>query len=219
MQSVWEKFEPYFEAEMRKRATSDDPAHDFLHFKRVVKIAKKLCLEEKAEMNVVVPAAWLHDFVNLPKSDPRRSEASRMAADEAILFLKGLGYPEVYFSRIHHAIVAHSFSAAVKPETVEAQTVQDADRLDGLGAIGIARCFAVAGLLKRPFFDDEDPFCANRTPEDSKFTIDHFFVKLLKLHESLGTKSGREEGLRRTEIMRRFLEDLEDEVVLSIYRV
>lgn len=213
MQPVWEKFEPYFEAEMRKRATSDDPAHDFLHFKRVVNTAKKLCLEEKAEINVVVPAAWLHDFVNLPKSDPRRAEASRMAADEAILFLKGLGYPEEYFARIHHAIVAHSFSAAVTPESVEAQIVQDADRLDGLGAIGLARCFAVAGLLKRSLFSEQDPFCLDRQPDDTQFTIDHFFVKLLKLHESLGTKSGREEGLRRTEIMKRFLNDLEQELV------
>lgn len=68
MESIWQKFEPIFEAEMRKRATSDDPAHDFLHFKRVVNLARKLCREENAVMNVVVPASWLHDFVNLPKS-------------------------------------------------------------------------------------------------------------------------------------------------------
>lgn len=108
--------------------------------------------------------------------------------------------------------MSHSFRAAVSPESVEAQIVQDADRLDGLGAIGLARCFAVAGLLKRPLLSENDPFCLDRQPDDTNFTIDHFFVKLLKLHESLNTKSGRQEGLRRTEVMKSYLNDLKLEV-------
>jgi uncharacterized protein len=190
----------------------EDPAHDFLHFKRVVQTAKQLCIEENAKMEIVLPSAWLHDFVIVPKNDPLRNRASQLSADAAIQFLKTLNYPEMYFEDIAHAIAAHSFSANIETKTLEAQIVQDADRLDGLGAIGIARCFATAGLLKRPFYSEIDPFCRERLPNDSQFTIDHFFVKLFKTSESLKTKSGRSEGAKRVERMKRFLHDLNAEI-------
>ena len=133
---------------IRNIATAEDPAHDFLHFSRVVALAKKLCLEEKAKWEVVVPAAWLHDFVIIPKNDPRREMASRLSAEKAIEFLKTLSYPAEYYPEIAHAIEAHSFSANIEAKTLEAKIVQDADRLDGLGAIGLARCFITAGILR-----------------------------------------------------------------------
>lgn len=110
------------------------------------------------------------------------------------------------------AIEAHSFSAKIAPKTPEAKIVQDADRLDGLGAIGLARCFATAGLLKRPFYSAQDPFCDERTPDDSKFTVDHFFNKLFKTAETLQTKSGFEEGQRRVDFLRIFLNKLKTEL-------
>ena len=134
-----------FEEKFRKRvseiATSVDPAHDILHFVRVVATAKRLCMAEKAMTEVVVPAAWLHDFVIVPKNDPRRTAASRLSATAACDFLRSLDYPECYLSAIHHAIEAHSFSAGISPLTLEAKIVQDANRLDGLGAIGVAPLF------------------------------------------------------------------------------
>ena len=90
--------------------------------------------------------------------------------------------------------------------------MQDADRLDGLGAIGLARCFATAGPMKRAFYNEDDPFCKNRKPDDSNSTIDHFYVKLFKTAESLKTKTGREEGQRRVQIMQRYLSDLQSEI-------
>lgn len=193
-------------------ASSDDPAHDYLHFKRVVETAKALCAEEKAKLEVVLPAAWLHDFVIIPKSDPRRTQASRLSAEAAIEFLKELNYPEEYFEDIKHAISAHSFSAKIEAETLEAKIVQDADRLDGLGAIGIARCFVTAGLMKTQFYSPVDPFCESREPNDRKFTVDHFFAKLFKTAATLRTESGRRLGERRVEVMKRYLKDLSDEI-------
>ncbi len=195
-------------------ASSEDPAHDLLHFKRVVRTVKNLCLEENAKLEVVVPAAWLHDFVIIPKNDPRRKQASRLSAEAVLVFLKQIGYPETYFSEIAHAIEAHSFSANIETKTLEAQIVQDADRLDGLGAIGIARCFATAGLLKRPFYSEVDPFCEKRPVDDSTFTVDHFFAKLFKTAETLKTKSGRLEGFRRVEVMKKYLSNLAQEINL-----
>ncbi len=205
------------EAELEKKiavlASLEDPAHDLLHFKRVVKLAKDICHKEGGKPEVVIPAAWLHDFVIVPKNDPRRSQASRLSAEAAIEYLRQLSYPEVFLDEIGHAIAAHSFSARIETKTLEAQIVQDADRLDGLGATGIARCFATAGLMKRAFYADLDPFCQERKPDDGQYTIDHFFVKLFKTAQTLNTPSAREEGTRRVEVMKRYLADFEKEIV------
>lgn len=193
-------------------ASSEDPAHDFLHFKRVVATAKALCEKEGAKIEVVLPAAWLHDFVIIPKNDVRRKQASQLSAKAALEFLNQIQYPEIYFNDIAHAIEAHSFSANIEARTLEAKIVQDADRLDGLGAIGIARCFATAGLLKRSFYSQTDPFCESRPIDDSQFTIDHFFAKLFTTAETLKTDSGRAEGVKRVNIMKRYLADLNLEI-------
>lgn len=205
-------FEKKLEHKISLLATAADPAHDYLHFERVVRTAKEICQRENGKMEVVVPAAWLHDFVIVPKNDPRRSQASRLSAEAAVEFLREIQYPQEYFADIAHAIEAHSFSAGIEPRTLEAAIVQDADRLDGLGAIGIARCFATAGLMKRSFYSKEDPFCETRQPNDAEFTVDHFFAKLFRVAETLKTESGRAEGSKRVEVMKRFLHDLGNEL-------
>lgn len=209
---TYEKYEPQFIKRIREIASSDDPAHDFLHFQRVVATAKAIGREEAANMDVVVPAAWLHDFVIVPKNDPRRKQASRLSAAAAIEFLREIGYPSELHEAIGHAIEAHSFSANIECRTLEAKVVQDADRLDGLGAIGIARVFATAGLLRRPFYAENDPFCLVRAPNDGEFTIDHFYAKLFKTAETLKTRTGRQTGEKRVEIMKRYLTDLGGEL-------
>ncbi len=206
------KIENLLSDKIKGIASNEDPAHDYLHFKRVVTTAKILCISEKAKIEVVLPAAWLHDFVIIPKNDPRRKQASQLSADQAIRYLQEIGYPEIYFEEIAHAIAAHSFSADIETKTVEAQVVQDADRLDGLGAIGIARCFATAGLLKTSFYKLEDPFCKNRIVDDRRFTIDHFYAKLFKTADSLKTQAGKVEGLKRIAVMKQFLDHLAAEI-------
>lgn len=202
-----------FEQKIHEIAKSDDPAHDLLHFKRVVQIAKQLCEIEGGQFEIIVPAAWLHDFVIVPKDSPLRNQASRLSAEGAIEFFKSVDYPTKFYDDIAHAIEAHSFSANIEVKTLEAKIVQDADRLDGLGAIGIARCFATAGLLKRAFYCSEDPFCDVREPNDSQYTLDHFFKKLFKTAETLKTSAGKKEGQRRIEIMKDYLSSLREEVL------
>jgi uncharacterized protein len=209
-----ENWERLFRAEIEKIATAIDPAHDLLHFERVVKTAKFLCRAEGGNPDVVIPAAWLHDLVIIPKDGPRRSKASKLSAEAAIQFLDSIGYPKEHFVDIAHAIESHSYSANIVAQTKEAKIVQDADRLDGLGAIGIARCFATAGILKRPFYSADDPFCKSRKPDDSQFTIDHFYRKLFKTAETLQTEAGRKEGLRRVEVMKSYLFQLGSELEL-----
>ncbi|WP_404340455.1 HD domain-containing protein [Pseudoalteromonas mariniglutinosa] len=189
-----------------------DVAHDISHIERVVKVAKQLCIAEQANMAVVLPAAWLHDCFAVAKNHPDRANASTMAADKAIMFLQSINYPQAYFSAIHHAIAAHSFSANITVQSVEAQIVQDADRMDALGAIGISRCMKVGGAIGRYLYHKEDPFCLRRTPDDTKYTLDHFFIKLLHIAESMNTPSAKDEAKRRTDYMYHFLAQLKSEL-------
>lgn len=207
-----ENWEKIFAEKIAQIALVDDPAHDLLHFQRVVTMAKKLASTEGANLEVVVPAAWLHDFVIIPKNSPLRSKASQLSAEGALQFLRQVNYPEQFHTEIGHAIEAHSFSANIETRTLEAKVVQDADRLDGLGAIGTARCFATSGLLKRAFYCAGDPFCTVRPPDDKSYTIDHFFQKLFKTVQTLKTAGGRAEGERRAEFMKTYLAALEREI-------
>ncbi len=118
-------------------------------------------------------------------------------------FLQDAGYPPACLPDIRHAIEAHSFSAGIAPRTVEAKVVQDADRLDALGAIGLARCIAVGTALGRPLYEPEDPFCRARTPDDGGASVDHFYAKLLKLAGTMQTAAGRREAERRTAFLGR----------------
>lgn len=191
---------------------SSDPSHDFLHICRVVETAQKLAVEEDADLAIVVPAAYFHDFVNVPKDDPRRKQASRLSSKAAVEYLATVNYPAHLYPAIAHAIEAHSFSANITPETIEAKVVQDADRLDGLGAIGIARCFSTSTLLRRPYYCPEDPWGRNRAVDDIAFAIDHFPAKLFKVAETMQTRAALKEAARRVAFMRVFLEHLGKEI-------
>jgi uncharacterized protein len=208
----WTHWEPQFERFLAEHAAAQDAAHDGEHIRRVVTTARRLAAAERADLAVVVPAAWLHDCVVVPKDSPRRSQASTLAARAAAGFLRGLGYPETHIAAIEHAIAAHSFSANIQPLTVEARVVQDADRLDAIGAIGVARCLMLGGALGRRLYHPAEPFPATRQPDDRAYTIDHFYLKLLRLAESMTTAAGREEARRRTVFMRGFLEQLRGEI-------
>jgi len=203
-----ERFSAFLNAQMG----GADAAHDRAHVRRVVSTAQALAREEGASLDVVTPAAWLHDCVAVAKDDPDRDQASQRAAKIAIAYLDGAGYPEEHHDGIRHAIEAHSYSAGIPPETIEAKVVQDADRLDALGAIGIARCFTVGGALGRTLYAPDDPFCETRPPDDGTYTVDHFYQKLLRLPETMQTPAGRTEAERRATFMRTYLDRLETEV-------
>lgn len=195
-----------------ERVEAADHAHDIGHVRRVVRNVAWLTEREGADPWITLPAAWLHDCVAVAKDSPLRVQGSRLAADAAADFLRGIGYPDDQLDAVRHAIEAHSYSAGIPAETLEARIVQDGDRLDSLGAIGIARCLLVGGRLNRPLASHEDPFCAAREPDDSRYTIDHFYAKLLKLPALMQTGAGRAEAENRAARMRAWLEDLEAEM-------
>ena len=190
----------------------NDPAHDFEHIMRVYKNASKLCKQEKVKSRLVLSAALLHDIVSYPKFDKRSKNSSLESVKKAKIILRKYGYSDDEILIISDAIRDHSFSRNKIPESVEGKILQDADRLDAIGAIGIARTFSVSGSEQRLFYNKEDPFCKTRNPDDKQWTLDHFYRKLLKLENMMNTKSGKLEAKRRTKILRNFLNDLKKEI-------
>lgn len=190
-----------------------DAAHDISHIKRVVKTTLQLTDIESANIEITLPAACLHDCVAVAKNSPLRSQGSKLAADAAVKFLGEIAYPEDLLPDIAHAIEAHSFSANIPCRTLEAKVVQDADRMDALGAIGIARCFVVGGQFGSAIFNPDDPFCEARKPDDKAYAIDHFYAKLFKLPATMQTEAGRAEAQRRVDLMKDYLENLGQEIL------
>ena len=177
-----------------------DAAHDTSHLQRVWGNAQQLLQHyPQADALVVLAACYLHDVVNLPKSHPDRTQASRMAARRASALLLVQGFPAEKLESVAHAIAAHSFSARIAPTTLEAQIVQDADRLDALGPVGLARMFHIGGQLGRTLAHATDPLATQRALDDQQYTLDHIAAKLLKLPPTMQTEAGRQEAARRVQ--------------------
>ena len=211
-QAEWEEtFCKFVEIEMQEA----DPGHDLAHVRRVVNAAVRIGVAEGAAAKVVLPAAWLHDCVVVAKDSPLRRQASRMAADRAANFLMEIGYEGEFILAIQHAILAHSFSAKVAPETLEAKVVQDADRLEAIGALGLARCLMTGGSMGIQLVSAEEPFPLNRAADDAVSSIDHLFVKLLRLPRMMQTATGSSMGEKRVAFLKYFLRELADELYVD----
>ncbi|MDR0219608.1 MAG: HD domain-containing protein [Enterobacteriaceae bacterium] len=191
---------------------SDDGAHDIAHLYRVWKNAQKICEAECGNLRLVFAAVLLHDCVSVEKNDPKRPLASRMAADKAQLVLNDLGWPKEEIAAVYHAIEAHSFSAALTPTTLEAKIVQDADRLDSIGMMGVARCFYTAGRMRSGLYEAHDPLAKQREYDDLSYAVDHFYTKLFKIEAGFQTETGRQMARERTKRMEQFLSDFFDEI-------
>jgi uncharacterized protein len=190
-----------------------DPAHDLGHLRRVLSMARRIAGAEGAhDARVLTASALLHDLVNLPKDHPDRAKASTLSADAAVKALAGKDFSDDQLQSIAHAIAAHSYSAAIPPQTPEARALQDADRLDALGAIGLARMFAVSGGLGRALYDPEDPMALNRALDDKAFALDHLETKLFGLALTMQTETGRAIAEERAEWMHSFRTRLLSEI-------
>lgn len=196
------------------QAPGADGAHDVHHLRRVWRSARRIAEREGGvDLAVLLAAAYFHDLVNPPKDSPLRSQASALSAREALPLLRGLGFPSGSLEGVAHAIEAHSYSANLEPRTAEARVLQDADRLEALGAIGLARCFYTGGKMGTALWHPEDPLGhTDRTGNDAQYSVDHFRMKLFKLPALMRTQEGRRMAQRRVRVLTLFLRELEAEL-------
>lgn len=207
--ALWERLR--IEAEARVVAEAD-PAHDFSHVLRVVATARAIGAAEGADVDVATTAALLHELFNHPKSHPESHLSGDVCAEHARALLAREGAATPFTEQVTDAIRTHAFSRGLAPTSLEGEVLQDADRLDAIGAIGIARCFATCAIMKRPFYAPDDPMCRTRAPNDKLWGTDHFFTKLLRIPTQLHTKTGRAMADGRAAAMRAFLAELEREI-------
>lgn len=199
---------------VRDELCSDSSGHDWWHIYRVRELAVRLAEEEHADIFVVELAALLHDISDYKLNGGDHDKGPRMARE----WLLRLGVPEQCATAVAEIIANMSFKGAGSAstvQTVEGKIVQDADRLDALGAIGIARAFAYGGYAGHLIYDpDEDPKFHASSEEyfkRSSTTINHFYEKLLLLKDRMNTASARRVAEKRHAVLEDFLQEFASE--------
>lgn len=186
---------------IKQKLANDSSGHDWWHISQVRKNALEIAATEECDLEIVELAALLHDIADSKFHNGDHSVGGKLAS--AFLTEQGLDQDKV--DHIAQIIRDQSFSAnsGILP-TIEGRIVQDADRLEALGAIGIARCFAYGGKKGRPIYNPDDP--------EKQYSIQHFYDKLLKLKELMNTNKGKQLAEQRNEFMEQFLNQFFNEV-------
>ena len=203
---------------VQSETSCEDLAHDHLHVLRVYDWALVLAPEASADVDLTGAAALVHDLVNIPKEHRDRPLGSERSAEASRGLLSAAGYSSEEISTIVEAVRTCSWSRGLPPTNPIGTVLQDADRLDAIGAIGIARTFATAQAMTSRgqngrFYDPDSPIPGDGRPlNDRKQPVDHFYAKLLKLSATMHTKTAQREAARRHARMEQFLADLSEEL-------
>jgi uncharacterized protein len=193
-------------------------AHDQQHVLRVYRWALRLAPEVGVDPDLAGAAALVHDLDAIPKDSPDRAQGGERSARLATTPLAAAGYRGEEIAAVIEAVRTSSWSRGLAPTTALAAVLQDADRLDAIGAIGIARVFACAQRMSSParpgrLYDPADPLAdAARTLDDRRQAVDHFPAKLLTLAAGMHLPSARAEGARRHAAMLAYLAELRAEL-------
>lgn len=188
--------------------------HDWFHIQRVFNNSMLIAREEKVNILVVSLGALLHDIADAKFHGGNESLGPQLAKD----FLQSIGTPKRTVNHVVKIIKFSSFKSGLEEKnkkkkfsSKELQIVQDADRLDAIGAIGIARAFNYGGYKNRPLYDPSIPPNLKMTKEEYKKstapTINHFYEKLLLLKDKMNTKTGKRLAEKRHQVMLDYLEE------------
>ncbi len=198
------------------RLMEKDGGHDWGHLTRVLSQAYAIAASEEflgcIDLEILGAAVLFHDVVNLPKNAPNRREASTFSADKALDFFETI-FDTDQKAILRNAIEAHSFSAGIPIQCDEAKIVQDADRLESVGALAIARTFYVSGLMGSTLFHPEDPFGIEREQRnDRKYAVDHFYEKVFLLPDLMNSRYAKTLAHTRNRFLESFLAQLKSEI-------
>lgn len=211
-----EKLKEKLIKEAMKVMDDDDPSHDLEHALRVLRNAERISEVEGGDLSIIIPAALFHDSVNYPKNDPRSRYSAKESGELARGILEKFSfYDEGMISKVEIAILEHSYSGGIKPTMLESKIIQDADRLECLGAISIMRSFCSTGQMSRPFYNTKDPFCENREPDPGSYTVDLFYARYFSVLSRLNTDIAKEVAEKRIKFMYEFLDNLKDELLFG----
>jgi uncharacterized protein len=194
-----------------------DLAHGWDHVRRVYELALHIAERENADRFIVGLASLMHDLGRTVE-DGHNGHHADLSITLADNLLRTYQVPLTLQDAIKHAIIAHSFSKGITPDTLEACVVRDADRLDALGAVGIMRWGIVSEQRRTPTLQPyclDDPLAERHQPDDHRYMLDHYYVKLLKIGETMCTETARALAEHRTSFMRLYLDEFKREVQLK----
>ncbi|SEQ83427.1 HD domain-containing protein [Natrinema salaciae] len=205
LEAVRDRARPYF--------TDASPAHDWHHVQRVDALAETLVEQhpESVEEPVVHLAVALHDIGRTREDRGEIDDHASWGAREGGRILRDLGAATDTVERVQHCIRAHRYSTGTEPASLEAKLVADADNLDALGAVGIARVFAYGGEIGEPIHDPAQPIAEDDTDAGAT-QYNHFHKKILDLPARMYTDVGRDLAADRVGFVREYLERFEVEV-------
>ncbi len=199
---------------VQQKLAGAESGHDWLHIERVYQNALQLIESHPCDQTVVLIAVLIHDLHDTKFQAGKEEEI----LNEIINFLKNTGLDSDRIEHITKIINGISFRHSFdnqKPKSVEFKIVQDADRLDAIGAIGIARAFSYGGFKQRPFYDDNLPLMQHESSESyqksNAATINHFYEKLLLLKDQMNTEKAKAITEKRHQFMLDFLTQFEAE--------
>jgi uncharacterized protein len=200
--------------EARRHYEEADAVHDFDHVLRVLTLAERIGQAEAADLSIVRAAALLHD-VGREQAEAAGNDHAASAADRAREILSG--QPPAKVEAVAHAIASHRFRAGPQPATVEARVLFDADKLDAIGAVGVARAFAYGGARGQRLWAPAESVDVARWQEEGDDPETHtpaheFIVKLSRLKDRLFTRTGRAIAEERHVYMVSFFDRLDAEV-------
>ena len=192
----------------KEKISDVDVSHDFEHALRVLFNAEMIAKQENGDFDIIVPAALFHDLIVYQKNHPNTHKSQEESAKEAEKILNTFSnFSKDTIKKVKICILECSFSKGIVPNLLESKILQDADGLEATGAISIMRTYSSTGQMKKPFYNSDDPFCKNRKVDASKFALDLFYERLLKVAGRMHTKTARKIARRRTDFLIDFLEE------------
>lgn len=201
--------EKYFQ-----HCVNSDVAHDIDHARRVTKLSFQIAEKyNNIDHVVLLISAYFHDLISYAKNKKNGEESSINCAKKVRLLISNIEISDLQIDMIISSILAHSFSSRSIHDSIESRILYDADKLDALGAIGVARLFAVSGSIGTKLYNNSDPFSMDREPNDKEYALDHFIIKLFQIPKKLYTPEARILAKKRIRYMKSFLDHLATEVV------
>lgn len=179
--------------------------HSKFHVERVYNLAVRIAKEENADLDVVKAAVLLHDIARAMEDEGQIKDHATESAKMARKILEEVNFPKQKINKVIHCIEAHRFKRGMKAKTIEAKIVQDADRLDIIGAIGLARVFARGGWGNKPLYDPSIP-PKEKYDGKSLSSVNHIYEKILKVKDTINTDTAKEIAEERHKFVEQFLE-------------
>ncbi len=190
----------------------DYGGHAFDHTERVLNLAKHIAKNENVDIDIVVAAALLHDIARCREDDGKIGCHAEQGAKDAEALLKETSFPKEKIKAVVHAVAVHRYSTGIVPDSLEGKIIQDADRLEALGAIAVARIFARGGEMGRPFYKSLDKYDKEHKTNVGG-SLGHFSKKIFKIKpKCFYTKTARDLAVKRYKFTEIFVQEFLDEV-------